>query len=52
MKAQNRVIEKIQTGKISKIELSLQLGISRPTLNTRLSIGNWKKGELKILESM
>lgn len=36
----------------TKVDLSGQLGISRPTLDTRLEKHNWKKGESKILEDL
>lgn len=38
--------------KYSKSALAEKLGISRPTLNVRLKLGNWKKGELSILNSL
>jgi lambda repressor-like predicted transcriptional regulator len=43
---------KIESGLISKTELSNQLGISRVTLDTRLYKGNWKKGELVLLKNI
>lgn len=38
--------------KLSKEELAEKIGISRPTLNTRLERGNWKKGEIAIIKSL
>jgi len=35
-----------------KFELAEELGISRPTLNTRLEKNNWKKGEEAILRRL
>lgn len=36
----------------TKTDLAEKLGISRPTLDTRLKLGNWKKGELAIIDSL
>ena len=36
-------------GQQSKLWLADKLGISRPTLDTRLSTGNWKKSEIQML---
>lgn len=36
--------------KRSKVTLAEKLGISRPTLDKRLKLGNWKKGELAIID--
>lgn len=52
MKATQKVLMKIQSGKATKIEVADALGISRPTLDKRISNGTWKKGELKIIESL
>jgi|LakMenEpi03Aug12_release.lakeMendotaPanAssembly.Ray.scaffolds.fasta_scaffold826386_3 hypothetical protein len=52
MKATDKVLMKIQSGKTTKIEVAETLGISRPTLDKRISTGTWKKGELKIIESL
>lgn len=35
---------------ISKTNLSEKLGVSRPTLDTRIKKHNWKKGELAIID--
>ena len=35
--------------KNSKDWLSKKLGISRPTLNTRLNLDNWKRAEIQTL---
>lgn len=37
---------------MNKLELAEELGISRPTLNTRLEKNNWKKGEEAILRRL
>lgn len=37
---------------MNKFELAEELGISRPTLNTRLEKSNWKKGEEAILRRL
>ncbi len=52
MKATEKVLMVIQTGKSTKKELSESLGISRPTLDKRISSDSWKKGELKLIESL
>jgi len=36
----------------SKWWLSIQLGITRPTLDRRLKFDNWKKGEISILTTL
>lgn len=36
----------------TKTDLAEKLGISRPTLDTRLKVSNWKKGELAIIETL
>ena len=41
--------KKIHHVNLTKSELSDVLGISRPTLDTRLERSNWKKGEIVIL---
>ena len=45
-----RIQQKIDTRQITKFDLAERLGISRVTLDTRLSKDNWKKGELAILK--
>lgn len=52
MKATEKVLMKIQTGNATKIELAKSLGISRPTLDKRIVSDSWKKGELKLIESL
>lgn len=52
MKATEKVLMKIQAGKATKYEIAETLGISRPTLDKRIIKGSWKKGELKIIESL
>ena len=46
------VQEKIDNQNITKMWLSEFLGVSRVTLDTRLQKGNWKKGELSLLEKV
>jgi hypothetical protein len=36
----------------NKVTLSEILGVSRPTLNTRLEIGNWKKLEVRMIDNL
>lgn len=36
----------------NKVSLSLELGISRPTLNTRLEQDNWKKSEIEMVNKV
>lgn len=36
----------------NKMTLAEDLGISRPTLDTRLDKGNWKKGEKRIITDL
>lgn len=38
--------------KNTKLELAEALGISRPTLDTRLGKGNWKKLEISQIEKL
>ena len=44
--------EKIDNQNITKMWLSDFLGVSRVTLDTRLQKGNWKKGELALLQKV
>lgn len=37
---------------MTKSELAERIGISRPTLDTRLAQHNWKKGEISLIYSM
>lgn len=37
---------------ITKYDLAKRLGISRTTLDKRLDLGGWKKGELFLLKSI
>lgn len=54
------MINKLEaTAKIGRVrtsytdeELALKLGITKPTLYTRLVKSNWKKGELSLIESI
>jgi len=39
----------ITTGRYTKIEICEELGISRPTLDSRLEKHNWKKLEIKLI---
>lgn len=39
-------------GKYTDEELSLRLGISRPTLYARLLKNNWKLGEMQLIISL
>lgn len=43
----NKVNLLLNRGDYTKTELSEELGITRPTLNTRLSKHNWKKLEIE-----
>lgn len=36
----------------NKMEFSELLGMSRPTLDTRLDLGNWKKTEVAFIKSL
>ena len=36
----------------NKVSLSKELGISRPTLNTRLEEDNWKKSEIEMVNKV
>ena len=47
----NMVKRLLRDQEVSKIELAELLGISRPTLDARLQKGNWKKGEIMLLEN-
>lgn len=38
--------------KYTKEDLAGKIGITRPTLNTRLEKGNWKKGEIAIIKQI
>lgn len=42
----------LQSNLYTKVTLAEKLGISRPTLDKRLKFGNWKKGELAIIETL
>lgn len=52
MEAVKKINDKLNGGLITKMELSKKLGISRVTLDTRLSKNNWKKSELYLLKSI
>lgn len=42
----------VNSNRITKIELADMLGISRMTLDARLSGAKWKKGELALLKEI
>ena len=46
MELSKRLKEKIESGLITKSDLAKKIGIARVTLDSRLTKGNWKKGEL------
>lgn len=48
----SKIINLIGIEKYSKSELSIILGISRPTLDKRMLYKNWKKGELSIAKTL
>ena len=48
----DRIKEKLNSGLITKTELSKTLGITRVTLDTRLNKNNWKKSELYLLNKV
>lgn len=50
MNTSKRMQQQIDSGQITKFDLAEKLGISRVTLDTRLTKDNWKKGELAILK--
>ncbi len=50
--ATSRINRLIESKAITKQELSDVLGMSRVTLNTRLTTGNWKKTELIALKEI
>ena len=50
--ATSRINRLIDSKAITKQELSDVLGMSRVTLNTRLTTGNWKKTELIALKEI
>lgn len=52
MEITEKIKSKLDTGYITKIELSESLGISRVTLDTRLEKSNWKKAELYLLKNI
>lgn len=47
-----KVQEKIDSQNITKTWLSDFLGVTRVTLDARLQKGNWKKGELVLLQKV
>lgn len=51
-KATDKILTLIQMGRETKVSVSDLLGISRPTLDKRIINDSWKKGELKIIESL
>lgn len=48
-KATEKIQSLIAKG-LTKVELSDKLGISRVTLDTRIKVSNWRKGELVIIK--
>ena len=52
MKTTEKIQVLIDQRLITKTDLAEKLGITRKTLDVRLSKGNWKKGELLILENL
>jgi DNA-binding transcriptional regulator LsrR (DeoR family) len=52
MKTTEKVKLIIQTRKLTKSELAEKIDISRPTLDKRIIDDSWKKGEVKIIESL
>ena len=50
--ATSRIKRLIDSKVFTRKSLSDRLGISRVTLNTRLSTGNWKKTELVALKEI
>ncbi len=52
MKPTEKVKSIIETGKLTKVELAEKIDISRPTLDKRIINDSWKKGEVKIIESL
>jgi predicted DNA-binding protein (UPF0251 family) len=47
-----KAVRLINYGRITKVDMSKKLDISRGTLDTRLEKANWKIGELYILKSL
>ena len=47
-----RVNAILNSGRKTKVELSQQLGITRPTLDKRIETNSWKKGELELIKSI
>ena len=45
MTTSEKVLNLLSSNKITKVELSSKLGISRPTLDKRIKDGNWKRLE-------
>lgn len=43
-------IDKINSGSITKVDASDMLGITRPTLDTRIKTDMWKKTELTCIK--
>lgn len=50
-KATEKINNLLSIGK-TKVELSDKLGITRVTLDTRLKLSNWRKGELTIIKAL
>lgn len=44
-----KVKSKLNSGQVTKVEMAEFLDISRPTLDTRLELNNWKRGEKELL---
>lgn len=45
-------IMKLKGAALTDAQLAEKLGISRPTLSTRLKMHNWKKGEIILIENL
>ena len=52
MKTTEKIKLIIQTRRLTKSELATLIDISRPTLDKRIIDDSWKKGEVKIIESL
>ena len=48
----NLVSNWLNIERYTKVEISDKLGISRPTLDSRIKIGNWKKLEKSAILNM
>lgn len=50
--ATSKIVAMLNSGVITKTELSEILDMGRPTLDRRLIKHNWKKGELEIIKNL